>query len=153
MAWWNALIAPVAGLFTKALDIIDDVVPDKDLANKLKAALQQEIMRIAHTEFIALLKAQAEIIMAEAKGGWLQRNWRPGLMAMFGAIIFNNYILYPYLALFMEKAPMMEIPPDMWSLLKIGVGGYVVGRSVEKTTAGGVTRLVEKVADTFKGGR
>jgi hypothetical protein len=31
MAWWNAIIAPVAGLFTKALDIVDDFVPDKDL--------------------------------------------------------------------------------------------------------------------------
>jgi hypothetical protein len=152
MAWWNALVAPVAGLFTKALDIVDDFVPDKDLANKLKAALKERMMVIAHTEFITLLKSQTEIILAEAKGGWLQRNWRPGLMAMFGAIIFNNYIFYPYLSLFFENAPMMEIPPDMWGLLKIGVGGYVVGRSVEKVTSGGVTRLVEKVADTFKGG-
>ena len=25
-----------------------------------------------------------------------------------------------------------DIPPDMWDLLKLGVGGYVLGRSVEK---------------------
>ena len=150
MAWWNAIIAPVASLFGKALDIVDKYVPDKDLAAKLKAALQQEIMRIVHNEFIELLKAQTAIILAEAKGGWLQRNWRPMLMCLFGIIIFNNYIFYPYLSLFFEEAPMLEIPPDMWSLLKIGVGGYVVGRSVEKVTAGGVTRMVEKVSDTFK---
>jgi hypothetical protein len=150
MAWWNALIAPVAGLFTKALDIVDDYVPDKDLANKLKAALQQQFLQITHNEFIELLKSQTAIILAEAKGGWLQRNWRPGLMAMFGIIIFNNYIFYPYLSLFFAKAPMLKIPPEMWSLLKIGIGGYVVGRSVEKVTTGGVTKLVEKVSDTFK---
>jgi len=28
--------------------------------------------------------------------------------------------------------PMLPLPPDMWELLKIGVGGYIVGRSVEK---------------------
>ena len=28
--------------------------------------------------------------------------------------------------------PQADIPPDMWDLLKLGVGGYVVGRSVEK---------------------
>jgi hypothetical protein len=28
---------------------------------------------------------------------------------------------------------MLEIPPDMWDLLKIGLGGYVVSRGVEKT--------------------
>lgn len=152
MAWWNAIIAPVANLFTKALDIVDDFVPDKDLANKLKAALKQQILQITHGEFIQLLKSQTAIILAEAQGGWLQRNWRPGLMAMFGVIIFNNYILYPYIRLFFEEAPMLEIPPDMWGLLKIGIGGYVVGRSVEKITSGGVTKLVEKVTDTFKGG-
>ncbi len=52
------------------------------------------------------------------------------------SIIANNYILYPYLALFFEGAPKLEIPPDMWALLKIGLGGYVVGRSVEKAVIG-----------------
>lgn len=147
------MVAPVASLFGKALDIIDDIVPDKDLANKLKAALQERIMMIAHTEFIALLKAQAEIILAEAKGGRLQRNWRPMLMMTFMIIIANNYIIHPYLQLFAPgKSLALALPPEMWSLLKIGVGGYVVGRSVEKVTAGGVTKLVEKVTDTFKGG-
>ena len=28
--------------------------------------------------------------------------------------------------------PAADIPPDMWDLLKLGVGGYVLGRSVEK---------------------
>ncbi len=53
-------------------------------------------------------------------------------MLTFVAIIANNYILYPYLALFWSDAPVLEIPPDMWGLLKIGLGGYVVGRSGEK---------------------
>lgn len=151
MAWWNAIIAPVAGLFTKALDIVDDIVPDKDLANKLKAALKTRIMEIASTEFLELLKGQIQIILAEARGGWLQRNWRPMLMCTFMTIIANNYIIHPYLALFFPgKSLMLTLPPEMWSLLKIGVGGYVVGRSVEKVTAGGVTKMVEKVTDTFK---
>ncbi len=130
--WWNALVAPVAGLFTKALDVVDKYVPDKDLAAKLKAALKGQILNIAHTEFIELLKGQTQIILAEAKGGWLQRNWRPMLMCLFGIIVANNYIIYPYLSFFTEKSTMLDIPPDMWALLKIGVGGYIVGRSAEK---------------------
>ena len=27
---------------------------------------------------------------------------------------------------------MLEIPPDMWGLLKLGLSGYIVGRSGEK---------------------
>jgi len=53
-------------------------------------------------------------------------------MLTFVIIIANNYILYPYLSLFFDAAPKMEIPPDMWDLLKIGLGGYVLGRSGEK---------------------
>lgn len=31
------------------------------------------------------------------------------------------------------NTPPADIPPDMWDLLKLGVGGYVVGRSAEKS--------------------
>ena len=34
--------------------------------------------------------------------------------------------------MFAGTGVMLDIPPDMWDLLKIGLGGYVVGRSAEK---------------------
>ena len=49
------------------------------------------------------------------------------LMCLFGLIIANNYLIAPLLG-----TPMADIPPDMWELLKLGFGGYVIGRSVEK---------------------
>lgn len=135
---WTALIKPVAGLFTKALDIVDDLVPDKDLAAKLKAAMTQRIEEIAHTEFVVLLQARRDIVMAEAQGeSWLQRNWRPLLMSAFGIIIVNNYILNPWLGVIFGLNVVLEIPPDMWGLLKLGLTGYIVGRSSEKIAQGG----------------
>ena len=53
-------------------------------------------------------------------------------MIVFVTIIANNYILYPYLSLLWESAPVLSIPEQMWALLKIGLGGYVGGRTVEK---------------------
>ena len=80
-----------------------------------------------------LTELQASVVVAELQSGaWLAQNWRPITMLTFVFIIANNYILYPYLSLFWGKAPVLEIPPDMWGLLKIGLGGYVVGRSGEK---------------------
>ena len=76
--------------------------------------------------------AKSAIIVAEAKGNWLQKSWRPLLMVLFGIIIANNFIIHPYMLALTGKSVMLPIPPDMWSLLKIGVGGYIVGRSVEK---------------------
>ena len=85
---------------------------------------------------LSKLQTSAGIVTAEAKSEhWLAANWRPVTMLTFVFIIANNYILYPYLALFFEEAPKLEIPPDMWALLKIGLGGYVVGRSAEKVAA------------------
>lgn len=136
---WQALIAPIAGLLTKGLDVVDKLVPDKDLAAKIKAELAAQINNILHTEVLELLKAQSSIIIAEAQGeSWLQRNWRPLLMMLFGCIVANNYVIAPYLSMLVgpEAKLILEVPPDMWSLLKLGVSGYVVGRSVEKIADG-----------------
>lgn len=115
------LIAPlISGLF----GLIDKTVEDKDQAAKIKARLQEMVL----TGQIKEIEAAANVLVAEAQGeSWLQRNWRPLLMVLFGLIVANNYLLAPY-----GLGQTLELPPDMWDLLKIGVGGYVVGRSVEK---------------------
>ena len=51
-------------------------------------------------------------------------------MCLFGIIIANNYIIAPIFGL-----ASLPIPDDMWSLMKIGLGGYVVGRSVENVAS------------------
>lgn len=117
-----ALIGP---LLTGILGIVDKAVEDKDQASAIKAKLNE----LAVTGGMKELEAAAKIIVAEAQGdSWLQRNWRPLLMVMFGTIIANNYLVVPIF-----NTPPADIPPDMWDLLKLGVGGYVVGRSAEKS--------------------
>jgi len=130
---WNLLIKPIADLFGKGLDVVDKIVPDKDLAAKLKVEIQNKFAEIAHTELIALLEGQTKIILGEIQGeSWLQRNWRPILMLVIVSIVANNYLIYPYMSLFWIQAPVLELPEHLYSLMKIGVGGYIVGRSVEK---------------------
>ncbi len=108
------------------IGLIDKLVPDPALANQLKLAILQQ-----QNDAIT---AASNIVMAEAQGeSWLQRNWRPLTMLMFVFIIFNNYILGAYLPLLHIPFAMIPLPPDMWTLLEIGLGGYVVGRSVEKS--------------------
>ncbi|MCK5018668.1 MAG: hypothetical protein KAS32_16525 [Candidatus Peribacteraceae bacterium] len=100
---------------------------------ELKPEQMAELEKIAGDLEARTIEAQSSIVVAEAKGHWLQRNWRPMLMCLFGIIIANNYIIHPYVnAIWPDTSVMLTIPPDMWSLLKLGVGGYIVGRSVEK---------------------
>ncbi len=119
------LIGSIAGpLLNGLFGLIDQAVEDKDEAGRIKAKLQEMVL----TGQMKEIEAAASIIVAEAKGeSWLQRNWRPGLMTLFGLIIANNYMIVPLFG-----TPAADIPPDMWDLLKLGVGGYIVGRSVEK---------------------
>jgi hypothetical protein len=124
---------PIIGkLIDKGLGVIDQFVEDKDQANKLKAAIVDQVNRQGHEKVIEEIKASAGIITTEAKGSWLQRNWRPMLMLTVIFIIFNNYVLFPYLSMFTDKAVILELPGGLWALLNVGVGGYVGGRSVEK---------------------
>jgi hypothetical protein len=42
-----------------------------------------------------------------------------------------NYILGPVVKIFTGAVISFELPGDVWGLLQIGLGGYVVGRSAE----------------------
>ena len=122
--------APIIGkVLETSLGIVDQLVPDKDLAAKIKAGIAQSIEDNA----AKLDLAGASIVKAEAAGeSWLQRNWRPILMLTIVSIIFNNYVLAPYLSLFTDKVTILDLPGGLWALLNVGVGGYVAGRSGEK---------------------
>ena len=60
------IIQAVAPLAKILFNTIDKSIADKDLAAKLKADLQTQLVQ-SHTEE---LKAAASIIEAEAKSGW-----------------------------------------------------------------------------------
>ena len=110
-------------------DLVGQFVEDKDKANELETKIKNKLLSLEQE----VITAQRDVIVAEAKSqSFIARNWRPIMMLTFVGIIANNYILFPYITLFGGTAITLEIPPDMWSLLKIGVGGYVMGRSGEK---------------------
>lgn len=109
--------------------VLDKFVDDKSERNRLKAEINQALI---DAEQKVVLKA-SENVKAEIQGdSWLQRNWRPLLMVSIVAILVNNYILFPYLSLFTDKVVVLDLPHDLFTLLTVGVGGYVVGRSAEK---------------------
>ena len=117
-------IAPLAKIL---FNTIEKSVPDKDLQAKLKADLQTQLLQSNTQE----LQAAAKIIEAEAKAGWFASSWRPLLMYVLIFILVWNYILGPVIKIFTGTVISFELPGDVWGLLQIGLGGYVVGRSAE----------------------
>ena len=92
-----------------------------------KIIAENAIKQILLQKQLELQKMQTDVIITEAKGNWLQRSWRPILMLSFGFIVINVKFIGP---LFGLPIPPLEL--EFWELLKIGIGGYVVGRSAEK---------------------
>ena len=80
-------------------------------------------------EFITqIVEAQAKVITAEAQSkSWLTQSWRPMVMLSFASILVYSFFVGP-----MFELKVVPVPPDLWGLMKIGIGGYIGGRSVEK---------------------
>jgi hypothetical protein len=114
---------PVGSILNFGSTLLDKLYQDKDEREKAKLALLQ----LEQQGGLQELEVKLQPLISELSGNWLQRSWRPILMLSFTYIIVHNYIIVPIFSI-----PAADIPPDMWQLLKLGVGGYVLGRSGEK---------------------
>ena len=121
------MLGAVAPLAKILFNTIEKAVPDKDLQEKLKAQLQTQLLQ-SHTQE---LTAAAKIVEAEAKAGWFASSWRPLLMYVLIFILVWNYVIGPVIKVFTGAIISFELPGDVWTLLNVGLGGYVVGRSAE----------------------
>ena len=121
------MLGAVAPLAKILFNTIDKAVLDKDLQEKLKSQLQTQLLQSNTAE----LQAAARVIEAEAKAGWFAASWRPLLMYVLIFILIWNYVLGPVVMFFFKASITIELPGDVWTLLQIGLGGYVVGRSAE----------------------
>jgi len=116
----------VSGLLRPAADIIDQFVQSPEEKARARQALFEAqagvFARLMDYE-TRLAEGRAAVIQAEAQGqSWLQRSWRPIAMLTFLVLVVCD--AFGLLA--------FRLAPEAWTLLQIGLGGYVVGRSVEK---------------------
>jgi hypothetical protein len=134
-------LALITGFVSRIIGPVASLIDDLHTSDEEKLIMKAKLMEIEKDTIAKaidfeseLINAKKDIIVAEAKGqSWLQRNWRPLLMMVCITIIANNYIIFPYIQLFFpEHAVMLELPNELFSLMSIGVGGYIVGRSGEK---------------------
>lgn len=116
----QALIPVLAPILGK---VVGNLFPDPEA----KAKAEQEVLTqlLAHQNQIE--SAAASIIKTEAASShWLASNWRPLTMIVFVALIVARW--------FGWSAPNLQ--PDeyikLWDIVQLGLGGYVIGRSVEK---------------------
>lgn len=121
----------VGSLIERGMDLIDDIfTSDEEKAEaqlKLKTLAQGGDLQ-ALNSYISVLHKKAEIITAEAKSEhWLTANWRPITMMVMLGLIVSRW--FGWESDHMDPAEYLMA----WELLKLGIGGYIVSRGVEKS--------------------
>jgi hypothetical protein len=116
-------VDPLSAALSIGSQLITRLWPDP--ADQARAQLA--LLEMAQKGELTQLSAQADIVKAEVQSeGWLARSWRPILMLTFGGLIVARW--FGWAAPDLSEAEYLEL----WSIVKLGLGGYVIGRSVEK---------------------
>ena len=104
-------------------DVIRRLVPDSEAQAKVEAELSVALMQRAQE----IENAAASIVKTEAASEhWLTATWRPIVMLVLTAMIVARWLGYS--APNISEAEALKL----WSIVEIGLGGYVIGRSAEK---------------------
>jgi len=115
----GTIIKPIGDLIDNITTTDEERAEAKEKLNEIQNNL---IFKLVNYEQI-LINAKSRIIEAEAKGeSWLQRSWRPITMLTFLVLVVcDSFGLLAF-----------RLSNEAWTLLQIGLGGYVIGRSGEK---------------------
>ena len=116
----------ISGIFKPAATLIDELHTSGEERLQAKGHLldvQAAAMQRVFDYEKKMITGQQAIVTAEANSSnWLSASWRPITMLTFLALVVGDTF-----GLF--ATPLRD---EAWSLLQIGLGGYVVGRSGEK---------------------
>ena len=121
---------PVSAAFDVGGKLIDRLWPDpaqRDTAKLKLMELQQSgalAQLAAETE---LSQGAADIVKTEAgSSNFLTASWRPITMLVFVVLITARW--FGLAAPNLQEAEYLKL----WDIVQLGLGGYVIGRSVEK---------------------
>jgi len=133
------ILSALGSVFGVVGNAVDDFHTSEEEKLNLKAKLL-EIQVQVYGEAMELEKAQLEaranVIMAEANSeSWITRSWRP--ITMLTMLVLIVLISFGW----MDTAALNAVPTKMWSLLEIGIGGYIASRGAEKILPGVVGAL------------
>ena len=126
----NLISGLVSETIGKVSGLISEFITDKDKALELQTQIEKELIKLEERALEyekRLMESRRDIIVAEAKSeSWLTRNWRPITMLTFTALIVADWLGI--------SAPNLtpELKGKLFSIIQIGLGGYVIGRSAEK---------------------
>lgn len=126
-----ALAGPAGGAVGAAIASMLGVPADPSSVSQALKTNPEAAIKLREIEAnleAELIKGRAQVITAEANSeSWLAANWRPLTMLSFVGLIWMHW-----LGLTPDNLPASQVEMVM-DIIQLAIGGYVVGRSVEKT--------------------
>ena len=114
---------PISAALGLGTAVIERLFPNPQDAAEAKLKL----FELQQSGELAKLTSQSSVITAEANSqSWLTRSWRPILMLTFGCLIVARWL--GWTAPNLSEAEYLKL----WDIVELGIGGYTIGRSVEK---------------------
>ena len=114
---------PATALLQVGSQIIERIWPNPEEANKAKLRL----FEMQQAGELQEMTGRLAVIQAEASSAnWLAASWRPITMLTFVTLIVARW--FGWAAPELNEAEYLKL----WSIVELGLGGYVIGRSVEK---------------------
>ena len=120
-------IKSVGGIIDKIHTSDDERLTAKQELLSIQVGMSERVLQYERDE----LRDRASVIKAEAtSGNFLAANWRPITMLVFVSLITAHWfgLTAPNLS---EGQIVM-----LMEIVKLGIGGYVIGRSAEKVIPG-----------------
>lgn len=135
-----SVLGVVSKIFEPLSELVSEFITDKDALNKINGTLAQAQVQL-QSRFVDLemktLDAKSKVIVAEAQSdSWLTSNWRPVTMVTFLTLVVAKWFGLT------DAGIPVEMELELMSLIKIGLGGYVVSRGAEK--------VIPKIAQIVK---
>jgi hypothetical protein len=113
-------------------NVVDNVFTNDEEKSEAKKQLTEVVMKGLND----VAAVQGEVIKTEMTGNRLQRSWRPIMMLTFGAILVCKWFGWT------DASIPDELELKLMDIIELGLGGFVIGRTVEKT-ATAVTKNVD----------
>jgi len=118
------------------IDAVNKVVDNVFTNDEEKSEAKKQLTEVVLKGLNDVAAVQGEVVKTEMNGNWIQKSWRPIMMLTFGVILVCKWFGWTN-----EHIPL-ELELQLLDIVKLGLGGYVVGRSVEN-----VAKTVTKNVD------
>ena len=113
-------------LKTNTIEAVGSIVDNVFTNDEEKSIAKKQLSEVVLKSLNDIAEVQGEVVKTELQGNWLQKSWRPLTMLTMVVILVCKWF-----GLTNSEIPL-ELEIELMGLLKIGIGGYIAGRSVEK---------------------